>query len=112
MFANQCSRSAFPQNGSVPLGGDFPLIDRKVSRDEHRRHSARQLPRIVEGGALANGVGIENCEVSYLALRDDAPILQPESFRRQTRHLSYGSFKSDQPLVTDALAQHTDNSYK
>src|SRR5699024_7967791 len=112
MFANQHSRSAFPQTGSVPLGGDSPLIDRKVSRDEHRRHSARQLPRIVEGGALANGVGIENCEVSYLAMRDDAPILQPESFRRLTRHLSYSFFKSDQPFFTDILAQYTHESCK
>src|SRR5699024_833410 len=112
MSANQYSRSAYPQNRYVPLGGDFAIVDRKVSRDEHRRHSARQLPRIVEGGVLANGVGIENCEVSYLAMRDDAPILQPESFRRLTRHLSYSFFKSDQPFFTDILAQYTDKSSK
>ena len=48
--------------------------------DEHRVDSGGELVRILVGGAVGNGIRIEEDEVGVVALGDAAPPGKPEAF--------------------------------
>src|SRR5262249_1031148 len=71
--------------GKAP--GVLAVLDDKAAVDEDVFDARRVLVGLLVGGAVADPTRIEHDEVGPRADRDDAPILEPETARRKTRHL-------------------------
>src|SRR5262249_36178805 len=71
--------------GKAP--GVLAVLDDEAAVDEHVLDPRRVLVGLPVGSAIADPPRIEHYEVGSSAYRDDAPILEPETARRKTRHL-------------------------
>ena len=61
---------------------------------------------VVEGGGSVNAGRVEQDEVGFGAVADDAAVGQSETLSGRAGHLADGLFQREQPLTSHELGQH------
>src|SRR5262249_8364531 len=92
---------------SGKAAGVLAVLDDKAAVDEHVLDPGRILVGLLICRAVADPAWVEDHEVGPPADRDDAAILEPETPRRETRHLVHALRPGQHALLARVLAQDT-----
>ena len=74
--------------------------------DEDMIDAVGRFFRVLVGGSIRNGQGIEYDQVRVVADGYHAPVMQAEAVRRQAGHLSYRLLEGKQALLHGVPANH------